>query len=1016
MRTHVGCDKCKKSSLSLLLLRPSPLGLGQGTAPFGAEKVKSDPAVVADLLPTRLPTESRFALRLLRAGYLHVYIEYKDSAPAWKVFRVTKDSDLLPESDALFTQKGTDATCMNAADHIKGGRKLLNIPQAHTVKALWIAFSGNLWSDKIKQRNQGMGPAMQQVLLDGGSKNAFTPTAENLKSKVLEFGIEHWAGNSAGFQKFKFTSFKPEEVDELAAEMVRAAGCHPKTKGKELAIVLHDPVGIAAELNAIRILRNDVIQKELARPEIMHPLKSSAALRGIAKSFIDESQVKSFDKVSPRRMRSGFTKEHEAAGAEWHPIDQAEKDRLLEPHKCSSGYQRMKEYLDQSKQGRIIYPDQDARQAAWIKEQTAEMWKKISPHYDETARTKWEGAFASRMDKEHFVPLERYELDWRAAVDDPKTLAYFDLHFDPMDPNDQRSHHSPGSVYAEENDHINTPIPLSKGKVLDMYASILDKKISDITAIALRALVGNQQSVVDVYIEQFTGDPGAEENGGMRDKTYDILKEMPILDKYSWYASGVMLFGMGQLTAVTGAVIALGHTKYVSARMKALMDHWGMQQAMEHVRKAGVHGSVRGIGPKIPVLITMKVSREAAMEILRARGAAEVGINKTQIKKHTKDLTKITLTLLTDTEALRAAGGNAEALARSGSASGARIGKVATDAAVSAAAAGKVQKLTEQEFLHLYRTEQTKMATAISAVQATLDSSLGKSIDKLTMSVEGKLAFGCVIIQIIGLINAINTVRSATDAQKLRDGWFGVYDSGVGLLGGLFQMGELGARAYYTNKVGATVADASRRLSALKFATNIAGMAGGVINAFSMWAKSAEANEKGDVTSSDLYSTSAYMFFGTATTSGVLAVGGLAETAVARGATSAIVRTIAIRAGTTAGTTALVSVGGVGLTVSGIGLVLLGAGIIVQIGAVALTPSDVQRWVGRSYFGIDKEVMGIWGGGKRNDRFMNWEAEVAALNAIMLAPPPPPPPPPATATATPKSQVKSETTLPACMK
>jgi hypothetical protein len=1011
MTTHIGCDKCKKSSLSLLLLRPSPLGLSAGTAPYGADKVKSDPTVVEGLLPTKLPTESRFALRMLRAGYLHVYIEYKESAPAWKVFRVTADSDLLPESDALFAQKDATVTCTNVADHIKAGRKLLTIAQAHTVKGVWIAFSGNLWSDKIKKRNQAKGPAMQEVLLAGGSKNTFAPTAENLKSKVMEFGIEHWAGNSAGIQKFKFTSFKPDEIDELAADLVRAAGCHPKTKGKELAVVLHDPVGIAAELNAIRMLRDGVIQKELAQPEILHPLKSSWALRGIEKSFVDSSQLKSFDKVSPRGMRGMFTKEHEAAGAEWHPIDQAEKDALLAPHKCSSGYPRMKEYLDQSKQGRIIYEDQDARQVAWIKEQTAKMWEKISPHYDETARAKWETAFATRMAKVHYGPLERCELDWRNAVDDPKTLAYFDLHFDPTDPNDSRHSHSPGAVYAEENDHINSPIPFTKGKVLEIYASILDKKISDKAAIALRALVGNQQDVIDVVIQQLVGDPGAEEGGGVRDKTYDILKDIPHIANYSWYANGVMLFGMGQLTALTGAAIALGHTKFVAARMKTLMNHWVMQQAMDHVRSAAVHGSARGIAPKMPVLITMAVSRAAALDILRLRGGAEVGISKTQIKKRTKHNAKIILTLLTDTETLRAAAGNAEAVARSGTTSGARIGRAAADAATDAAALAKVTQLTEAEFLHLYRTEQTRMVTAVSAVRNAMDSSAGKAANAM-MGLEGRLAFGCIIVQIIGLINAINTVRHETaaekaDAQKLRDGWFGVFDSGAGLLGGLLQMAEYGTHAYHANRVGAAIADASKRLGAIKFSANIMGMAGGIINAFSMWIKSGEADEKGDALPAKLYLSSFFMFTGTVFTSGALSAGVLAETAVARGATSAVVRTIAVRAGSTMASAALVTIGGTALTVSGVGLVLLGVGIVVQIGAVALTPSDVQRWVGRSYFGVDKEILGIWGGGKRKDRFKSWDAELAELNAIMLAPVPPPPA---------KTEEKKATNLPACMK
>lgn len=172
-------------------------------------------------------------------------------------------------------------------------------------------------------------------------------------------------------------------------------------------------------------------------------------------------------------------------------------------------------------------------------------------------------------------------------------------------------------------------------------------------------------------------------------------------------------------------------------------------------------------------------------------------------------------------------------------------------------------------------------------------------------------------------------------------------------------MGEIGVQAYHANRVGATVAEASKRLAALKFASNITGVAGGIINAYSMWVKAGDVEKDGDLAASDLYMASAFMFAGTAFTSTALAIGGLAETAVARGgiAATSVVRTLAVRAGSTAASAALVTVGGTALTVAGIGLVLLGVGIVVQIGAVALTPSDVQRWVGRSYFGVDREIL-----------------------------------------------------------
>ena len=62
------CAACQKSTLSLLLLRPSPVAKVAPLKTAGSDAVSSDAAAMSGLLPAKLPTESRFALRLLRAG------------------------------------------------------------------------------------------------------------------------------------------------------------------------------------------------------------------------------------------------------------------------------------------------------------------------------------------------------------------------------------------------------------------------------------------------------------------------------------------------------------------------------------------------------------------------------------------------------------------------------------------------------------------------------------------------------------------------------------------------------------------------------------------------------------------------------------------------------------------------------------------------------------------------------------------------------------------------------------
>lgn len=166
---------------------------------------------------------------------------------------------------------------------------------------------------------------------------------------------------------------------------------------------------------------------------------------------------------------------------------------------------------------------------------------------------------------------------------------------------------------------------------------------------------------------------------------------------------------------------------------------------------------------------------------------------------------------------------------------------------------------------------------------------------------------------------------------------------------------------------------------------SLMGMAGGSINAIAMALKYKDNKTKGNVAASQLYGLSAFSFIGTAGTASADFLVFLAKTGVQRGVTSS---TVVAVAGSLGARTVLLSAGGAALTVSGLGLILLGIGIIAQIGAVALTPSDVQAWVSRSYWGIDKDIfgMGIIGGGKRKDRFKTWEQELDALNAIMQPP------------------------------
>lgn len=249
------------------------------------------------------------------------------------------------------------------------------------------------------------------------------------------------------------------------------------------------------------------------------------------------------------------------------------------------------------------------------------------------------------------------------------------------------------------------------------------------------------------------------------------------------------------------------------------------------------------------------------------------------------------------------------------------------------------------------------------------------------MSIEGRLAIGGVMAEGVGLINAFASLEKANEAKEIRDSWHGIYDSTAGVLGGLLQIWAVAVDVRTVSQAGGSaLAAKSVGLAALRFSANIAGAAGGVVNMLAAWAKAGDATKDDNHRVATLHKFSAYSFAGTVATSAAMAAGIGADTLIARGVVHAGVRTIAVRVGASG---VLAVVGGTALTVSGIGLVLLGAGIAFQVGAIALTPTPMQRWISRSYFGKDPSMWDL--NGKREDMFPkgDWPAEFAALKEAM---------------------------------
>ena len=95
----------------LLLLRPSPLRAAN-LAPTGSQNIASDLELVRGLVPASVPKESRYVLRTLRAGYVHLYIKIHLQAWSWMDYQITDQSDVVPDSEPLFSQPSANISAV----------------------------------------------------------------------------------------------------------------------------------------------------------------------------------------------------------------------------------------------------------------------------------------------------------------------------------------------------------------------------------------------------------------------------------------------------------------------------------------------------------------------------------------------------------------------------------------------------------------------------------------------------------------------------------------------------------------------------------------------------------------------------------------------------------------------------------------------------------------------------------------------------------------------------------------
>lgn len=937
-----GCDVCNKSSLSLLLLRPSPIATHSDLqAPGSAATVPYD-ELVTPLIPAGL-RDSRPVLRLLREGYVHLYIP---STKQWRTWRVTDEADMLEQSHPAFGTPSVSTACCRKG-HNYSGFKLVKIPQAHELlgQSIWLAFSANLWSDKLRTQNQANPKVMVEVKLGNASAPAFKPDAISLKRHLLESNVREWRLPKVDVNLQALFSFNSlafgDDVQHMAETLRKAAAAHPKTLGHELAVVLPDPVGYAAELNAIRLIAEKRGMQLSASDE--HKLQSHFALRGLADSVADLRATNTYAPVISKREFDRITRGRPAFKGKWVSVDGAtvvESD--VDSRVC----------IRDDAIGRYWMQGREALVAEKLPEFKAKAKTEIERGYDAKASQTWVDALEEKTRK----ALEPYERQWLVGRDHAAVCNYFAFHFDEMDSNRAcpTKRHSSGAAYAQEVSLIDGPPPKTSVELLDAYMKAYYKKPEDPEAFAVRAMAANQQALFASLTKLLTGDPNADEKsgGGMRDKSVDFIKGLLDLKgerfhvKYSWLSGMTMGFALNPafyLPAAVGSYFALGGVEAVKARPRlaalatgAAMWCCGMDTALK-----------TAIGQKVvrPVLLQFWIDVSEVNRAILGPG------KKVEGWMGARSGGRKLVTLLTDTERVAQSGGQLDGLlASQGSAdvaTGRRPGAVLAGKATGAIVLDMASGLTAQQGATLF-AKQVEDARKISG---TVRAAIPQGAKAVTMSLDGRLAIASVIVQTIGIVNGRQAVEVANKdlegakgeadraekEKKLRDARIGYMDSLGGLVAGSLDTLRVASEAMNLQRGAAAGTIANGSIHVLKFGSTMAGVFGGALNGYVSYSKAKDAREKGVWSGVVLHAVSSGAFYGTgATAFAPVASAGL-EYLVARQIGGLAVQRIA---GVAAGAWVPVA-----------GWVLLGVGIVASVGAALLEPTQIETWARQTPFG-----------------------------------------------------------------
>ncbi|WP_137927350.1 T6SS effector BTH_I2691 family protein [Cupriavidus sp. 2SB] len=214
--------------------------------------------------------ESRYAVRLLREGYLYVLVERK-RGPQWQGYAVTPGGMLAQFPIGFPSPAQVPFTCDLATDGV--GASLVSIDRIEEVSAIHMLFSPDIVPAAMLEQRARDRLGMQTLSPKGWNGQVHTLRASELTQWVAEFKLnEVDAGDIAANalrrkgqvqinrQLYPLMGGPGVDAPDFDAHGQRLTNLIKRLEEtKSPAVVLWDPVGIAQELNrSMRAVEEDI--------------------------------------------------------------------------------------------------------------------------------------------------------------------------------------------------------------------------------------------------------------------------------------------------------------------------------------------------------------------------------------------------------------------------------------------------------------------------------------------------------------------------------------------------------------------------------------------------------------------------------------------------------------------------------------------------------------------------------------------------------------------------------------